>query len=170
MAEVITFHGFDEMISVFDTMDKKLRRTAVKKILEVAAAPIAQMAEGIARTNSFDTGELADSITHTKMKLKGGRFSVSIGPGFDSDLNYAFFVETGHMIGARKGNVKRKVITDPKRLTKQSVIVKDTRTVTVQPEPFLRPAMDAHREDFAERVRVGVEEVFNEFVLGKGRS
>lgn len=152
MAEILTFEGFDELRAAFDLLDRNVQRKVVKQALEGVAKPIATMAEGIARTNSFDTGALADSIMHTKVradKRRRGRFSVSIGPDFNSEVDYSFFVETGHKIGARKGNVKTKTITDPDTLQKRQVVVRDNREIDVPPEPFLRPAVDAHKEAFA---------------------
>ncbi len=152
MAQIVTFEGFDSLLKSFETLDRKVRTFVVKRTLEGVAAPVAQMAEGIARTNSFDTGALADSIRQTKVRAdrkRRGRFSVTVGPDFNSEVDYAMFVETGHKIGARKGNVKKKTITDPDTLKKREIVVKDTREVDVPPEPFLRPAMDAHRDEFA---------------------
>jgi len=156
VASVISFEGFDDFIKSFDTLDRKVKTFVVKRVLEGTAAPIAQMAEGIARTNSFDTGALADAITQTKVRAdpkRRGRYSVQIGPDFNSDVDYAFFVETGHKIGSRTGGaVKTKTILDPDNLTKRVVVVKDTREVDVPPEPFLRPSFDAHKDTFARMI------------------
>lgn len=166
MAEILTFKGFEELMAAFDKLDRKVQRFVVKKALEGAAKPIADMAEGIARTNSFDTGALADSIMHTKVradKKRRGRYSVTIGPDFNSEVDYSFFVETGHKIGARKGNVKEKVITDPDTLKKRRVTVRDAREVDVAPEPFLRPAVDAHRDVFARMMTDAMDEALREW-------
>lgn len=165
MAQALTFYGFESLFKSFESLERKARTFVVKRVLEGVAAPVAEMAEGIARTNSFDTGALADSIRQTKVRAdrrRRGRFSVTVGPDFNSEVDYAMFVETGHKLGARKGNVKTKTITSSDGWTKIK-LVKDSRLTDVQPEPFLRPAMDAHKDVFADLFMSEVDKALQEW-------
>lgn len=125
--------GADEIARRLNLMGEK-----AKEIIEPAAKAGAEIIRQAASSKvpRGKTGELADSIVAEVTEIKNLKATVSVGP--DAKHFYGRFVEMGHAIV-----VNKKVVG------------------SVEPRPFLRPALDETKDlveqVVAEEVRRGLD-------------
>lgn len=127
--EILQIRGFDELDRKLKTLDKKVQkkvsRAAVKESMQIvlhaarSAAPVL-------------TGLLVSTLrVVTKSSSRRGTVSAVVRTrdgDYKGDTFYASFVEFGHRMGKRVGKATKAVLGDTR--------------AAVEPQPFLRPALD----------------------------
>lgn len=126
--------GHKELLRVLDQLPKSLTEKAVQAAGKKALVPVRDAAAATLRSRSSDSGELADSMTIStrlskrQRRLNKGLIAVHAGPSYPSGAH-------GHLVerGTRERWTKRKTWFGTRYRGRMT------------PEPFLRPAWDAHQ-------------------------
>lgn len=120
--------------NVIKEAEKKLIRAA-----EIIGGTAESYAKKLCRT---DTGNLKNSITHV-IENKNDEVIVAIG----SNVEYAPYVELGTGIHAEDGNGRQTPWRYKDRKGKWHT------TSGMKPKPFLRPAIEDHKEEYKHILR-----------------
>lgn len=149
MAEVfeIKIEGVEKLLSHFAGLEKELDK-ALLTATAAGAAVVAREAainsraggEGGVRVNDdfpmLQTGNLKRSITLLEQKKKAGQVEIKVG----SDMDYARRLELGFSDTDSKGRVYHQ-----------------------RPRPFLRPALDEHKDEIIEEFNAVILRILEPF-------